>query len=69
MRVSYLIEGLNVLSKYMDEDQSDEDWSAEHDEAYFPGPSPEYMDEKDALYLDSLGFLYDESLDSWHVFS
>lgn len=68
MKFSYLFEGINVLQKYTN-DESDDDCSAGHDEVYFPGPSPEYMDEKDALYLDSLGFLYDESLDSWHVFT
>lgn len=70
MKFKDLVAGLNVLMKYNSEVEYDSDfWSANHDEATFPGPSPEYMTESECMYLEELGFTYDEEYESWHVFS
>ncbi len=64
-----LYESLSILLKYTGDEFKDTFWQAEHDEAFFSGPPPGNMNEKDALRLDELGFVYDESIDSWHTFS
>lgn len=69
MNMSSLYEGLNILLRYGDDEPENEYWQAEHDEAFFAGPPPEFMDKNDAKYLDELGFTYDESYDSWRCFS
>lgn len=57
-----LIVAVNVIQEYV----PDGNVSAEHDEIWLPGPSPEEMKESDVKILEDLGFSWESEFDTWH---
>lgn len=65
-----LREGLEILEKYVDEDESTQ-VSAEHDIIYLgqPGLKPDVVSDEDRERLEELGVHWDAQYDSWYSFT
>jgi hypothetical protein len=60
-----LCEILKILLKY----SPDGDVYAEHDQLFLTGPSPDMISEFDRTQLNYLMCHYDESTQSWYIFT
>ena len=63
--MSDLFSILQILLKY----EPNGDISAEHDTLYLTGPEPEKLSEEESETLKSLHCFYDESTQSWMLFT
>jgi hypothetical protein len=64
-----LIEGLEILAKYIDYGSDQDAFDFQHDVMYAgPGRAAE-MAEEDLVRLGELGWRWDDELDSWSKFS
>jgi hypothetical protein len=62
-----ILEGLNILDKYYDEDDSN--FEAAHDQIWAGGSAEDaIIDKEDLEKLDELNWFIDEDYDSWSHF-
>lgn len=64
MKMNDLVEGLDILNAYNEEDGS---VSAHRDGIYLGGPAPDQLNPLDARYLDDLGFKWSSTYECWEV--
>jgi hypothetical protein len=67
MQSNKLLEGLNIIGSYYDEDDGKYWIVSEHDEI-FAGHGLS-VSEEDKIFLVDLGWIFDESLDCWKAFT
>jgi hypothetical protein len=63
-----LKEAIEILLKYIPEGEY-AGTEAEHDMIYLSGPAPEDISPEDVDRLDALNAYYDESFDSWVMYT
>jgi hypothetical protein len=64
MKVTDIIEGLQIIQKYKPENESDYHLRAEHDEIYV-GSLDWVMSEQDKARMIELGWIQDDDADGW----
>lgn len=66
MNARAIHEGLGILLSY---ECREKYCQGEHDELWAPGPDPDLLTPEHEDRLKELGWIYDESFESWHCFT